>query len=79
MKESMESFINNDPKKATVVIDKGKKTVQKARTYFENKYKKEMEHPLEFSIAMDAIMRTIAYSTDISEAAINYSAKVGKA
>ena len=75
MKESMESFINNDPKKATVVIDKGKKTVQKTRTYFENKYKKEMEHPLEFSIAMDAIMRTIAYSTDISEAAINYSAK----
>ena len=75
MKEAMESFINNDPKKATVVIDKGKKTVQKAQTYFENKYKKEMEHPLEFSIAMDAIMRTIAYSTDISEAAINYSAK----
>ena len=40
-----------------------------------NKYKKEMEHPLEFSIAVDAIMRTIAYSTDISEATINYSAK----
>ena len=75
MKEAMKSFINNDPRKATVVIDKGKKTVQKAQTYFENKYKKEMEHPLEFSIAMDAIMRTIAYSTDISEAAINYSAK----
>ena len=36
---------------------------------------KEMEHPLEFSIAMDAIMRTIAYSTDISEATINYAAK----
>ena len=34
-----------------------------------------MEHPLEFSIAMDAIMRTIAYSTDISEATINYAAK----
>ena len=79
MKDSMKSFINNDPRKATGVIDKGKKAVKKAQTYFENRYKKEMEHPLEFSIAMDAIMRTIAYSTDISEAAINYSAKVGKA
>ena len=75
MEEAMKSFINNDPRKATVIIDKGKKTMQKAQTYFENKYKKEMEHPLEFSIAMDAIMRTIAYSTDISEATINYSAK----
>ncbi len=78
MKEAMKSFINNDPRKATVIIDKGKKTMQKAQTYFENKYKKEMEHPLEFSIAMDAIMRTTAYSTDISEATINYSAKKGK-
>jgi|TARA_B110000914_G_C15454686_1_gene442742 phosphate uptake regulator len=77
MKEAMKSFINNDPRKATALIDKGKKTMQKAQTYFENKYKKEIEHPLEFSIAMDAIMRTIAYSTDISEAAINYSAKIG--
>ena len=77
LKDAMKSFINNDPRKATVVIDKGKKTVRKAQTYFENRYKKEMEHPLEFSIAMDAIMRTIAYSTDISEAAINYSAKMG--
>ena len=34
-----------------------------------------MDHPLEFSIAMEAIMRTTAYSTDISEATINYSAK----
>ena len=75
MKEAMKSFINSDPRKATVIIDKGKKTMQKAQTYFENKYKKEMEYPLEFSIAMDAIMRTIAYSTDISEATINYSAK----
>ena len=75
MEEAMKSFINNDPRKATVIIDKGKKTMQKAQTYFENKYKKEMEHPLEFSIAMDAIMRTTAYSTDISEATINYSAK----
>ena len=75
MKEAMKSFINNEPRKATNNIDKGKKTMQKARTYFENKYKKEMEHPLEFSIAVDAIMRTIAYSTDISEATINYSAK----
>ncbi len=75
MKEAMKSFINSNPRKATVIIDKGKKTMQKAQTYFENKYKKEMEHPLEFSIAMDAIMRTIAYSTDISEATINYSAK----
>ena len=75
MKEAMKSFINSDPRKATVIIDKGKKTMQKAQTYFENKYKKEMDHPLEFSIAMDAIMRTIAYSTDISEATINYSAK----
>tara|TARA_B110000438_G_scaffold38347_1_gene38109 strand:+ start:1230 stop:2216 length:987 start_codon:yes stop_codon:yes gene_type:complete len=77
MKEAMKSFINNDPRKATALIDKGKKTMQKAQTYFENKYKKEIEHPLEFSIAIDAIMRTIAYSTDISEAAINYSAKIG--
>ena len=77
LKDAMKSFINNDPRKATVVIDKGKKTVRKAQTYFENRYKKEMDHPLEFSIAMDAIMRTIAYSTDISEAAINYSAKMG--
>jgi phosphate uptake regulator len=77
MENSMKSFINNDPRKATVVIDKGKKTIQKAQKYFENRYKKEMEHPLEFSIAMDAIVRTIAYSTDISEAAINYSAKIG--
>ena len=75
MEEAMKSFINNDPRKATVIIDKGKKTMQKAQTYFENKYKKEMEHPLEFSIAMNAIMRTTAYSTDISEATINYSAK----
>ena len=75
MKEAMKSFINNEPRKATNNIDKGKKTMQKPRTYFENKYKKEMEHPLEFSIAVDAIMRTIAYSTDISEATINYSAK----
>jgi phosphate uptake regulator len=75
MENSMKSFIHNDPRKATVVIDKGKKTMQKAQKYFENKYKKEIEYPLEFSIAMDAIMRTIAYSTDISEAAINYSAK----
>ena len=75
MKEAMKSFINNEPRKATNNIDMGKKTMQKARTYFENKYKKEMEHPLEFSIAVDAIMRTIAYSTDISEATINYSAK----
>ena len=75
MKEAMKSFINSDPRKATIIIDKGKKTMQKAQTYFENKYIKEMEHPLEFSIAMDAIMRTIAYSTDISEATINYSAK----
>ena len=52
--------------------------MQTARTYFENKYKTEMEHPLEFSIAIDAIMRTIAYSTDISEATINYSAKKDK-
>ena len=73
LEDAMKSFINNDPRKATVVIDKGKK----AQTYSENRYKKEMEHPLEFSIAMDAIMRTIAYSTDISEAAINYSAKMG--
>jgi phosphate uptake regulator len=78
MKEAMMSFINNDPRKATVIIDKGKKTMQKAQTYFENKSKKEIEHPLEFSIAIDAIMRTIAYSTDISEAAINYSAKKEK-
>ena len=77
LKDAMKSFISNDPRKATVVIDKGKKTVRKAQTYFENRYKKEMDHPLEFSIAMDAIMRTIAYSTDISEAAINYSAKMG--
>ena len=77
MENSMKSFINNNPRKATVVIDKGKKTMQKAQKYFENRYKKEMEHPLEFSIAMDAIVRTIAYSTDISEAAINYSAKIG--
>ncbi len=76
MKDAMKSFINNNPRKATVVIDRGKKTVQKAQRYFENRYKKEMERPLEFSIAMDAIMRTIAYSTDISEAAINYSAKM---
>jgi len=75
MKKAMKSFINNDPRKATVVIDKGKKSVKKAQTYFENKYKEEIEHPLEFSIAMDAIMRTIAYSTDISEATINYAAK----
>jgi phosphate uptake regulator len=75
MENSMKSFIHNDPRKATVVIDKGKKTMQKAQKYFENKYKKEIEYPLEFSIAMDAIMRTLAYSTDISEAAINYSAK----
>ena len=78
MKEAMKSFINNEPRKATNNIDKGKKTMQKARKYFENKYKKEMEHPLEFSIAVDAIMRTIAYSTDISEATINYSAKKDK-
>ena len=78
MKEAMKSFINNEPRKATNNIDKGKKTMQKARKYFENKYKKEMEHPLEFSIAIDAIMRTIAYSTDISEATINYSAKKDK-
>jgi phosphate uptake regulator len=77
MKDAMKSFMNNKPRKATVVIDTGKKTVEKAQKYFENRYKKEMEHPLEFSIAMDAIMRTIAYSTDISEAAINYSAKKG--
>ena len=77
MENSMKSFINNNPRKATVVIDKGKKTIQKAQKYFENRSKKEMEHPLEFSIAMDAIVRTIAYSTDISEAAINYSAKIG--
>jgi len=76
MKDAMKSIINNNPRKATVVIDRGKKTVQKAQRYFENRYKKEMERPLEFSIAMDAIMRTIAYSTDISEAAINYSAKM---
>jgi len=76
LEDAMKSFINNDPRKATVVIDKGKKAVRKAQTYSENRYKKEMEHPLEFSIAMDAIMRTIAYSTDISEAAINYSAKM---
>ena len=76
MKNAMKSFMNNKPRKATVVIDTGKKTVEKAQTYFEKKYKKEMEHPLEFSIAMDAIMRTIAYSTDISEAAINHSAKM---
>jgi len=74
----MKSFINNEPRKATNNIDKGKKTMQKARKYFENKYKKEMEHPLEFSIAVDAIMRTIAYSTDISEATINYAAKKDK-
>jgi len=78
MKEAMKSFINNDPRKATINIDKGKKTMEKAQTYFENKYKKEIEHPLEFSIAIDAIMRTIAYSTDISEATINYSAKKNK-
>ena len=77
MRNAMKSLMNNKPRKATVVIDTGKKTVEKARTYFEKRYKKEMEHPLEFSIAMDAIMRTIAYSTDISEAAINYSAKMG--
>ena len=77
MRDAMKSFMNNKPRKATVVIDTGKKTVAKAQTYFEKRYKKEMEHPLEFSIAMDAIMRTIAYSTDISEAAINYSAKMG--
>ena len=77
MRDAMKSFMNNKPRKATVVIDTGKKTVEKAQTYFEKRYKKEMEHPLEFSIAMDAIMRTIAYSTDISEAAINYSAKMG--
>lgn len=76
MKDAMKSFINNNPRKATAVIDRGKKSVQKTQTYFENRYKKEMESPLEFSIAMDAIMRTIAYSTDISEAAINYSAKM---
>ncbi|HJM17651.1 MAG TPA: phosphate uptake regulator PhoU, partial [Candidatus Poseidoniia archaeon] len=34
MKEAMKSFINNDPRKATVIIDKGKKTMQKAQTYF---------------------------------------------
>ena len=49
MKESMKSFINN-PRKATVVIDKGKRTVKKAQTYFENRYKKEMEHPLNFQL-----------------------------
>ena len=78
MNNAMKSLMNNKPRKATVVIDKGKKTVEKAQKYFENRYKKEMKHPLEFSIAMDAIMRTIAYSTDISEAAINHSAKMEK-
>ena len=37
MKEAMKSFINNNPRKATVVIDKGKRTVKKAQTYFENR------------------------------------------
>ena len=32
MKEAMKSFINNEPRKATNNIDKGKKTMQKART-----------------------------------------------
>ena len=44
MKEAMKSFINNEPRKATNNIDKGKKTMQKARTYFENKYKKETHY-----------------------------------
>ena len=43
--------------------------------YFEDKYKKDVENPREFSIAMDVIIRTLAYSTDICETAINLSYK----
>jgi len=75
---AVSSFLNKKSKKATKTIDEGKLILGKARKYFENKYKAEVENPREFSIAMDVIIRTLAYSTDICETAINLSYKDSK-
>ena len=64
--------------KATLTIDEAKKVLSKARKYFEDKYESDVENPREFSIAMDVIIRTLAYSTDICETAINLSYKKTK-
>ena len=72
---AMSSFLNKKSDKSTITIDNGKSTLSKARKYFEDKYKKDVENPREFSIAMDVIIRTLAYSTDICETAINLSYK----
>lgn len=75
---AINSFLNKKSKQATITIDEGKMVLVKARKYFEDKYKKEVENPREFSIAMDVIIRTLAYSTDICETAINLSYKTSK-
>ena len=49
--------------------------VTKIQKYNSTKLQNPIEHPLEFSTAMDAIMRTVAYSTDIAEATINFAAQ----
>ena len=72
---AVSSFLNKKSKKATKTIDEGKLVLVKARKYFEDKYKSDVENPREFSIAMDVIIRTLAYSTDICETAINLSYK----
>jgi len=73
--DSINSFLNKKAKKATKTIDLGKNILKKSRKYFQDKYKKEIDNPREFSIAMDVIIRTLAYSTDICETAINLSCK----
>ena len=54
--------------------NRSKSSLDKTKN-FEDKYKKDVENPREFSIAMDVIIRTLAYSTDICETAINLSYK----
>ena len=75
MEDSMVCFLNVKPVKATQSIDKGKQMVTKIQKYYTTKHQNPIEHPLEFSTAMDAIMRTVAYSTDIAEATINFAAQ----
>ena len=70
---AVSSFLNKKSMKATLTIDEAKKVLTKARKYFEDKYESDVENPREFSIAMDVIIRTLAYSTDICETAINLS------
>ena len=63
---AMSSFLNKKSDKSTITIDNGKSTLSKARKYFEDKYKKDVENPREFE-NMNACVKAACEGEDISK------------